>query len=205
VTVTLLLDGHRLLDGARNVLPARHRDRADEVFDVLYRTVGRYFAGSLLVAVLNGLFILIAGLSLGVPLAPLAAVWAMTTNLIPQIGGFLGGSVFVTLAFTQGAGTGVVCLILFLCYQQFENHVLQPTVVGQAVDLSPPVTMMATLIGASTAGVPGALVAVPLVGTAKVIAMATRRAAVEDGAAPVVVGGRRARHRWIPQVRHRRA
>lgn len=174
VTVTLLLDGERLVRGARRLVPFHLRDRADRVGGVLYRTVGRYFAGSVLIAVLNGLAVLVAGLALGLPLAPLAALWAAITNLIPQIGGFLGGSVFVLLGFSQGAGTGVACLAAFLTYQQFENHVLQPTVVGQAVDLSPPVTMMAALVGASTAGVPGALVAVPLVGTIKAVAREVR-------------------------------
>ncbi len=174
VTVTLLLDGERMVRSARRLVPFGLRERADRVGGLLYRTVGRYFAGSVLIAVLNGLAVLVAGLALGIPLAPLAALWAAITNLIPQIGGFLGGSVFVLLGFSQGAGTGLVCLLAFLAYQQFENHVLQPTVVGQAVDLSPPVTMMAALVGASTAGVPGALVAVPLVGTIKAVALELR-------------------------------
>jgi predicted PurR-regulated permease PerM len=68
----------------------------------------------------------------------------------------------------------VICLAEFLLYQQLENHVIQPTIVGEAVDLSPPITMMAALVGASAAGVPGALVAVPLLGAAKVLALELR-------------------------------
>jgi predicted PurR-regulated permease PerM len=67
----------------------------------------------------------------------------------------------------------------FLVYQQPENHVIQPTIVGEAVDLSPPVTMMAALVGASAAGVPGALIAVPLLGAAKAIALEVRPRPVE--------------------------
>ena len=93
----------------------------------------------------------------------------MMTNLIPQVGGFLGGSLFVLLGATQGPTTLLICLAWFLVYQQFENHILQPTIVGDAVDLSPPVTMVAALIGASAFGVPGALVAIPLLGTTKAI------------------------------------
>jgi predicted PurR-regulated permease PerM len=40
-------------------------------------------------------------------------------------------------------------------------------VVGQAVDLSPPATMLAALVGGAAAGIPGALVATPLVGAGK--------------------------------------
>ncbi|MGE0881812.1 MAG: AI-2E family transporter [Acidimicrobiia bacterium] len=176
VTLTLLIDGPRLLRGVRRLVPAHRRPEADKIGEVLYRTVGRYFAGSLFVAILNGTGILVLGLILGLPLVPLAAIWAMLTNLIPQIGGFLGGSVFVILGLSQSVTQGVICLVWFLLYQQFENHVLQPMIIGEAVDLSPPVTMMAALIGGSTAGVPGALIAVPLLGSAKAIYRAVRPA-----------------------------
>ncbi len=101
------------------------------------------------------------------PLAPLAAIWAAITNLIPQIGGLLGGSFFVLLAFSQGPLTGVIALAVFLGYQQLENHVIQPTIIGRAVHLTPPTTMLAALIGGAAAGVPGALVATPLLGAVK--------------------------------------
>ena len=48
-----------------------------------------------------------------------------------------------------------------------ENHVIQPAIVGRSVDLTPPTTMVAAFIGGAVAGVPGALVATPLVGAAK--------------------------------------
>jgi predicted PurR-regulated permease PerM len=169
VTLVLLLDGHRIVQGARRVVPLERRDEVDRVLDILTRTIGHYFAGSLFVAVLSGLAMLVVGLLVGVPLAPLAAIWATLTNLVPQIGGFLGGSFFVLLGFADGPRTGVICLAYFLVWQQIENHVIAPMIVGEAVDLSPPTTMMAALVGGAAAGVPGALVAVPLIGSAKAI------------------------------------
>ncbi|HEX7094836.1 MAG TPA: AI-2E family transporter [Acidimicrobiales bacterium] len=169
VTVVLLLDGRRLVHGLRRVVPLAHRPSIDRVLDILTQTIGHYFAGSLFVAGLSGTTMLIVGLSLGVPLAPLAAIWATLTNLVPQIGGFLGGSFFVLLGFADSPTTGVLCATYFLVWQQIENHVITPTIVGEAVDLSPPVTMLAALIGGAAAGVPGALVAVPIVGSSKAI------------------------------------
>jgi predicted PurR-regulated permease PerM len=176
VTVVLLLDGRRVLRGARRLVPHDHRARFDRAAGILYRTVGRYFAGSLLVAVLAGCNVLIVGLILGVSLAPLAAIWTTMTNLIPQIGGFLGGSFFVLVAFAHSPTAAAIALAEFLVYQQLENHVIQPTIVGEAVDLSPPTTMMAALVGASAAGVPGALIAVPLLGAVKALAQELRPA-----------------------------
>src|SRR5262249_38439401 len=73
------------------------------------------------------------------------------------------------LALTQGATVGVIVAVYFVLYLQFENHILQPLIVGEAVDLSPPATMVAALVGVSAAGVPGAPVAVPLLGGGQAI------------------------------------
>ena len=174
VAVTLLLDGERLLAGASRVLPPHRRARAERLADLVYRVVGKYVAGSVLVAVIAGVSVLVAGLLLGVPLTPLVALWVAIFDLVPQIGGAAGGIPFVLLGLTKGAGTGVACAVFFVLYLQFENHVLGPVIVGQAVKLSPPATMVAALVGVSAAGVVGALVAVPLLGAAKVVYLELR-------------------------------
>ena len=49
-----------------------------------------------------------------------------------------------------------------------------PAIVGSAVNLTPPATMLAALIGGAAAGVPGALVATPLLGAGKAVYLASR-------------------------------
>jgi len=167
--VAVMLDGEANVNRVRNLFDGERRARLEAIGRVIYRTFGNYFAGSLFVAILNGLVILAVALALGIPLAPLAALWSTLTNLIPQIGGFLGGSFLILLALTEGPATAAIALVIFLVYQNLENNVIQPAVVGKAVDLSPPATMLAALIGGAVAGVPGALIATPVLGAAKVL------------------------------------
>jgi predicted PurR-regulated permease PerM len=174
LAITLLLDGDRLVGAVSRVVPDRNRERAHRAGRIAYEMVGRYVAGSLLVAAVAGLFVLTTGLILRVPLTPLAAAWVTLWDLVPQIGGAAGGIPFVLLAVTHGVGTGVTVAVLFVLYLQLENHVLQPLLVGHAVKLSPPATMTAALIGVSAAGVVGALVAVPVVGAAKAVYLEVR-------------------------------
>jgi putative heme transporter len=174
LAITLLLDGELIVDRFRRIVPPRRRAEADRMGRLVYQVVGRYIAGTLLVAVLAGFVMLTSSLALGVPLAPLIAVWVMITNPIPQVGGFLGGVVFVLLALTQGAAVGVIALAIFLVYQQLENHVLQPLIIGRAVRLSPPATMVAALVGVAAGGFVGGLFAIPLLGATKAIYMSTR-------------------------------
>lgn len=174
VAVTLMLDGARLLLRIRRLVPEEHRGLADRMGSLAYRTIGQYFAGSVLVAAIAGVAVTAFGLIIGVPLAPLLGTWVAVFDLVPQIGGAVGGIPFVLFGLSQGAGTGVACLIFFLVYLNFENHLLQPLIVGRTVHLSPPATMTAALVGVSTAGVVGALVAVPLLGTAKAVYLELR-------------------------------
>jgi putative heme transporter len=170
----VLIDGEIVVRRFRVLVPARERGRADRLGRIIYATFGSYFAGSLFVAALAGLVTLSTGLLLGVPLAPVAGLWTMLTNLIPQIGGFLGGGFFVLLAITQGPIQAAVAFLVIVAYQNLENHVIQPAIVGRAVNLSPPATMLAALVGGAAAGVPGALVATPLFAASKAVYLDSR-------------------------------
>jgi predicted PurR-regulated permease PerM len=168
-TTALLIDGPFLVEHVTRALPKASRANAASAAIAARDVVGRYVAGSLAVAGIAGLFTLVTGLILRVPLAPLLAVWVSMWDLIPQVGGAAGGIPFVLLGFTHSPLTGVLCALLFVVYLQIENNIVQPLLVGRAVSLSPPATMAAALIGVSAGGVVGALLAVPLTGAAKAI------------------------------------
>jgi predicted PurR-regulated permease PerM len=167
VATATLLDGEHLVGRARRLVPPAWAERADGIGRVFYVAIAQYFSGSLTVAVLMGVVVLTLCLAFGVPLAPLAALWAMLTDLVPQVGGFLGGALLGVLALTQGPVVFVVVVGLYVLYMNLENHVISPAIVGPAVDVTPPTTMLAALVGGAVAGVPGALVATPFCGAVK--------------------------------------
>ncbi|MBV9664606.1 MAG: AI-2E family transporter [Actinobacteria bacterium] len=181
---TLLLDGERLVRAGRRLVPVSQRERADTLAELGYRVVGRYVAGSLLVSAVAGLIILVAGLVLRVPLIPLAAIWFALWDLVPQVGGAAGAIPFVLLGLSHGAGTGVICVIVVVLYLQLKHQVFDPVLIGHAVRLSPPTTMIAALIGIAAGGVVGGLISVPLVGAVKAVYLelrSERKAAVPSG------------------------
>lgn len=167
IMVALLVDGPYLVGGLQRLIPPNRRATAHRLGAILGRVIGRYFAGSLLLATMQGVQVLITGIVLGVPLSPLLAVWAAVWNMVPQIGGAIGGIMFVLVAFTQGATTGVIAAVVFMVYLTFANNALLPVILGRAVDISPLTTMVATIGGFSVAGVVGAMVAVPILGAGK--------------------------------------
>ena len=71
LAIAVLVDGENLLARFRRLLPPNApRARPTPSAASLYRTLGRYFGGSITVAVLMGLYVLALGLLLGIPLAP---------------------------------------------------------------------------------------------------------------------------------------
>ena len=73
------------------------------------------------------------------------------------------------VGFAHSTTAGIVLVVFFVIYQQFENHVLQPLVYGRTVRLSPLIVLMAVLIGAELAGIIGALGAIPIAGAIQVV------------------------------------
>ncbi|HEY6415628.1 MAG TPA: AI-2E family transporter, partial [Acidimicrobiales bacterium] len=57
----------------------------------------------------------------------------------------------------------------FIVYQQIENYVIQPRVMGRTVEMSAGVVILAVLIGGALLGVVGALLAIPTAAIVKVV------------------------------------
>jgi putative heme transporter len=161
--VLLLIEGPGLAAAGRRLLPPRWRGSADAVGRSVYVVLGRYAAGSVFLALMAGTAAFLIGVAMEVPLVPLAALWAVLWNFVPQLGGVMGGALLVALALSSGVTSALVVLVLWLVYMQLENRVVQPVVVGRAVQLSPLTTMVVALLGVAVAGLAGAVLAIPLV------------------------------------------
>jgi putative heme transporter len=169
VAIATLVDGRRIAGHARVLVPRQRRDDVDDLVRLAYDTVVRYAAGSALVSGFIGLVVFATAAVLGVPLAPVLGVWALLWTFVPQVGGFLAAVPLVFLALVQSTLTGLIALAAYLVAWQVKNRILQPVIVGRAVNLSPLVAMAAVLVGGTAAGLVGAILATPLVGTARLV------------------------------------
>lgn len=161
--VLLLIEGPALVRAGQRLMPARWRATADRIGRSTYVVIGRYAVGSVVLAVIAGVAAFVIGLALAVPLLPLAALWAFLWNFVPQLGGIVGGVGLVGLALSVSPETALTATVVWLIYMQVENRVVQPVVVGRAVQLSPLTTMVVALLGVAVAGLAGAVLAIPLV------------------------------------------
>ena len=170
LTFFMLLEGPAWLDRFWSLLPEESRPRWRNVGYQIYRTVGGFVSGALLIALLAGVSASILLSVLGVPYAIALGLVVALLDLIPLAGATLATLVIATIAFlTSSVTVGVIVLVYFIVYQQVENHVIYPAIYSRTVQLSPLAILIAVLIGASLAGILGALVAIPVAGAIQVV------------------------------------
>jgi predicted PurR-regulated permease PerM len=169
LTFFMLLEGHAWVERVFGLLPERSRPRWRRVGHDIYRTVGGYVTGNLLISLIAGASVTVVLLALGVPYAVALGLLVAVLDLIPLAGATLAGIVVVGVSFLHGVLAGIVVAIFIVVYQQLENHFLQPVIYGRTVQLSPLVVLAAVLIGAALAGILGALAAIPVAGTIQVV------------------------------------
>jgi predicted PurR-regulated permease PerM len=155
-----------------SLLPAGSQERWRGIGNQIYRTVGGYVTGNLLISVIAGVVSTLVLIALGVPYAVALGLLVAILDLIPLAGATIAAIIVVTVGFLHSAPAGIILLVFFVLYQQIENHIIQPVVYSRTVQLSPLAVLISVLIGAELAGVLGALAAIPVAGTLQVLLLA---------------------------------
>jgi predicted PurR-regulated permease PerM len=169
LTFFMLLEGRQWVERVYSLFPEPSQDRWRKVGGDIYRTVGGYVTGNILISIIAGTSATIVLLIMGVPYAVALGLLVAILDLIPLAGATVAGIVVVLVAFLHSVPAGIVVLIFIVAYQQLENHFLQPVIYGRTVQLSPLSVLISVLVGAELAGVLGALAAIPVAGTIQVI------------------------------------
>jgi predicted PurR-regulated permease PerM len=174
LTILLLLQGPGLQEGFLNLIDVPHaprrRERVRRIASDASRAVTGYMAGNLLISVIAGLATYIFLAIVGVPFREVLALWVAFADLIPLVGATLGAIPAILVAFLHSVPAGLLTVGFFIAYQQFENHVLQVTIMSRTVDLNPLAVLISVLIGVELFGLLGALLAIPLAGVIQVVA-----------------------------------
>ncbi|MCX4883320.1 AI-2E family transporter [Streptomyces sp. NBC_00847] len=163
-TLFLLYDGRRIWEWTLKLVPAAARPGVAGAGPRAWRTLTAYVRGTVLVALIDAIFIGLGIYFLDVPMAVPLAVFIFLFSFIPLVGAVASGALAVVVALvTQGVFTAVMTLLVVLAVQQIEGHILQPFILGRAVRVHPLAVVLSVAAGGMVAGIGGAVVAVPLV------------------------------------------
>jgi predicted PurR-regulated permease PerM len=165
------------------LLPEHRAERIASVTHEASTGVSGYMAGNAMTSIIAGLIVFVSLLLFHVPFAGLLAVWVALVDFIPIVGALLAGVPTVLVAFLHSTPAGIGVLVIFLVYQQVENHVLNPLVMSRTVRMSPLANLLAVVIGATLGGrvagafgtLIGALVGIPVGSAIQVVVREVRR------------------------------
>ena len=169
LTFFMLLEGGAWVERTYSLFSEESRPRWRRVGHDIYKTVGGYVTGNILISLIAGASITIVLLVLGVPYAVALGLLVAFLDLIPLAGATVAGVIVTAVAFLHTVPAGIIVLVFFVVYQQLENHFLQPVIYGRTVQLSPLAVLISVLVGAELAGILGALAAIPVAGTIQVL------------------------------------
>lgn len=145
-----------------SIVPEKYELYVKDLWKRSERKVGLWLQGQLLLALIVGLMVYV-GLSLmGIKFALALGLLALVFEIVPVVGPVLAAIPAVILAFLQEPALGLWVILFYVVVQQLENHVLVPVVMGRTVGLNPVVVIIAILVGAHLAGIPGMLISVPV-------------------------------------------
>jgi predicted PurR-regulated permease PerM len=169
LTFLMVLQGPKLLAGWVAALPEQRQERVRRVAADCAKAVTGYMTGNLVISVIAGTVTYVVLWIMGVPYKGVVALFVGFADLIPLVGATLGAVVAIAVAALHSLPAAIVVLVVFVVYQQLENHVLQPVIMSRTVELSALTVLVSILIGVELFGFLGALLAIPVAGVLHVI------------------------------------
>ena len=181
LTLFGLMDESRLRDWIGGLLFRGDRERFLQVTDRIVQTTSRYMLGNLAISVICGTLYGVTAVILGVPYPLALAVIAGILDLIPSIGATVAGIIVALAALSVSPTAFVVFLIVMVVYQQIENYILQPTIIGKAARISGFTVLASVLAFGALFGLIGAIIGVPIAAGIQIVVeelTAARRARI---------------------------
>ena len=181
LTLFGLIEEPRVRDWTGSLLYRDKRERYLRVTDRIIQTTSRYMLGNLAISVVCGTVYGITAVILGLPYPLALAVIAGILDLIPNIGATTAGIIIGIVALSVSVQALIVFLIVIVVYQQIENYILQPTIIGKAADVSGFTVLVSVLAFGALFGLIGAIIAVPIAAGIQIVVeelTAARRARI---------------------------
>ena len=152
-------------------VPAEEKTKAGKIITQSSKVAHQYLSGLGMMIVILWIMYGIAFSIIGVKSAIFFAILCGLLEIIPFVGNLAGNALTVLMAITQGGGTSMIIAILvtYAIVQFIQSYILEPLVVGAEVNINPLFTILAIVAGELIWGVPGMILAIPILGITKIV------------------------------------
>jgi predicted PurR-regulated permease PerM len=180
ISIYMLLDADRLSRFLRRLFPGGSPD--DDLIERCERALVSYVRGQTTVSLVigataGGLLWILGALGIfqnGDDYALAFGAWAAIVEVIPYVGPWLGAVPPLMVALVQSPSAAIAVGLTFLFIHQIEGHIVIPKLMGGAVGVHPLVVIFSLLAAAQLYGIPGVLLALPLVAVGREVTLFLR-------------------------------
>jgi len=165
----VMIDRDRLRGGLFAMLPRSQHVRLSRVLLKLETIVSGYIRGQVLTSTLMAIFAFALLALCRIPNTLPIAVFAGMADVLPYIGVMLSIGPAALAASAKGWVVVVIVVIVLLAYEEFESRFLVPKIYGRALRLPSSIVLLALLIGGTLMGIVGALLALPVAATIRML------------------------------------
>jgi predicted PurR-regulated permease PerM len=169
LTLFGLIDEPHLREWTAGLMYRDKRERYLRVADRIIHTTSRYMLGNVAISVVCGTVYGVTAVILGLPYPLALAVIAAILDLVPNIGATLAGVLIGIVALSVSLEALIVFLIVIVVYQQIENYILQPTIIGKAAKISGFTVLASVLAFGALFGLIGAIIGVPIAAALQIV------------------------------------
>jgi predicted PurR-regulated permease PerM len=168
----LMLSGDTFLRRGVEIMPNfEHKRRAVEISQQVESDISIYLSTIIIMNLLVGIAVGIEMWLCGMPDPLLWAAVAFTLNFVPILGPFVGMGLFVLVGFMQFDEFGLALLpaVLYLATHIIEGELVTPAILARRFTLNPVAVIISIIFWYWMWGVPGAVLAVPMLAICKII------------------------------------
>ncbi len=166
ISIYTLLSKDLLISQAKKVVYALFNEKYADNTIALTRESNEifsaYISNVLLEALIIGILHFIVLTICRVPYTPLISVIIGITDIIPYIGPVVGAAISMLLLFVVSPAYAFTLLIVTICIQQLEAHIIAPKILGESTGLTKFWVVFAILLGGGLFGLPGTILGIPL-------------------------------------------
>jgi predicted PurR-regulated permease PerM len=180
VALYMTMDAPKIRAYIQGLAPSSYQSELADLLRHMGHIWSQFLRGQIILSVTVGVMTGTALTIIGLPGALIFGILAGLLEVIPNLGPILSMIPAVIVALIQGAdvltqagisnfGAALIVVGIYFIVQQLENNILVPRIIGDSINLHPIVVICAVVIGVSTFGILGALLAPPVVATFRVV------------------------------------
>jgi len=161
----------RLKSFVLQLISSQQKKNTETIIHDIQKVSQQYITGLGMMIVCLWIMYSIGFSIVGVKYAVLFAIICGLLEIIPFVGNLTGTLLAILMVVIQGGGTGMVLgvVVTYLIVQFLQTYLLEPLVVGAEVNINPLFTIIILVLGELVWGIPGMVLAIPLLGIVKII------------------------------------